>query len=113
MDSIIGILLEWAVVLLLVLLWIVVRIICLIVRVWWAYPHHKWLWAMTAITIFFAVLAFILNNEYIVGIAIAAFLALALVAKIIECVNAQTYLDGPTPLVQLVLHRRWWDMEVA
>ncbi len=113
MNFIIGMLLEWAAVLLLVSLWIMVRILCLIVRVWWAYPHYKWLWAMTGLTLLFAVLTFALQQDYMVGMAIVAFLALALGAKIIECVNAQTYLDGPVPLVQRVLYHRWWDMEVA
>jgi hypothetical protein len=113
MYYIVGILLEWTIVLLIVSLWVLVRVICLIARVWWAYPHNKWLWATTAITIFFALLALILQNEYVGSIAGAAFLALALAAKIIEWANAQTYLDEPTPLIQSVLHCSWWDMDTA
>src|SRR5574340_1191798 len=120
MWNVVSVILEWTLTLLLYLLWLFIICLCLIVRVWAAYPRSKSLWITTGITLALVVLCVIadlIEPGYsqsvgiIGGSAGLSFFITATTAKIVEIANASTFLPQSEMPVDAVLHHHWWHMD--
>lgn len=107
-DALAGAYMGIAVVIVIITIFLLVKAVNLLIRVFTAYPKNKVLWIALGICVVCSVLA-ILTKGYpvFVILAVFSFLCQLVIARIVELYYSETFQEK-TPLIESVLHRPWW-----
>lgn len=113
-DELAGGIVEIAIVVLVILIYLAIRAINLIVRVLAKYPHVKTLWILLACALGLSVVAIALQGQGILQQGIATLAGLCWAALLCACKFVEVYYDTlfqqpRIGTVHQVLHQPWWQ----